>query len=52
MSSPDMDEEQEPFGQTVFDELFLFFMVSLVISLVVYNLWGLMDLLGTPTLVP
>lgn len=50
--SQDQDEEKVPFGQTIFDELFLFFMISLVISLVVYNLWGLMDLLGTPPLVP
>jgi hypothetical protein len=46
------EEEQVPFGQIVFDELFLFFMLSLVISFVVYNVWGLMDLLSTPLLVP
>lgn len=48
----EQDEERIPFGQILFDELFLYFVISLVISLVVYNLWGLMDLLNTPALVP
>lgn len=49
---PPHDEEKVPFGQIIFDELFLFFMLSLVISLVIYNIWGLMDLLSTPLLKP
>lgn len=50
--APDQDDEKVPFGQAIFDELFLFFMISLVISFVVYNVWGLMDLLATPILTP
>lgn len=46
----DQDEERVPIGQVIFDELFLFFMLSLVISFMVYNVWGLMDLLSTPAL--
>jgi hypothetical protein len=48
--TPDQDDEKVPIGQIIFDELFLFFMLSLVISFVVYNVWGLMDLLSTPAL--
>lgn len=44
------DQERIPLGQVVFDELFLFFMLSLVISMVAYNMWGLLDLLRTPSL--
>lgn len=46
------DDETVPLGQWVFDELFLFAVISIVISVLVYNLWGLMDLLSTPLLVP
>jgi len=48
---PEPTDEKVPLGQVIFDELFLFFMLSLVISLVVYNIWGLMDLLSTPALI-
>jgi hypothetical protein len=48
--TPDHDDEKVPIGQVIFDELFLFFMLSLVISFIVYNVWGLMDLLSTPAL--
>jgi hypothetical protein len=46
------EDEKVPVGQWVFDNLALFAVISLVISLVIYNLWGLMDLLSTPLLVP
>ena len=45
-------EEKIPIGQVIFDELFLFFMLSLVISFVIYNAWGLMDLVRVPLLGP
>jgi len=32
----------------IFDEVFLLFLLSLVISLLLYNLWGMLDLLRTP----
>ncbi len=37
-----------PLGQAVFDQIFLLFMLSLVLSFVLYNLWGLMELLNLP----
>ena len=51
---PDKEREQEqiPIGQVLFDEIFLFFLASLVISFILYNLWGLLDLLRTPVLSP
>ena len=42
--------EPIPAGQALFDEIFLFFMLSLVISFVVYNVWGLLELVRTPML--
>lgn len=41
-------EEHVPFGQVVFDEIFLLFLVSIVISVAFYNVWGLFDLLRVP----
>jgi hypothetical protein len=52
MQSEEEKEEKIPIGQTIFDELFLFFMLSLVISFVIYNAWGLMDLVRVPLLGP
>lgn len=37
-----------PLGQVIFDEIFLWFLLSLVISFLVYNLWGMLDLLRSP----
>jgi len=51
-ANKEKEQERIPLGQVVFDELFLLFLLSLVISFVVYNVWGLMDLLRTPVLVP
>jgi len=47
---PDKEKGKEriPLGQVVFDELFLLFLASLVISFVLYNIWGLLDLLRVP----
>jgi zona occludens toxin (predicted ATPase) len=47
-----MEKEQVPLGQALFDELFLLFLLSLVISLILYNIWGLLDLLRTPVGIP
>jgi hypothetical protein len=44
----DQDQERTPLGQILFDDIFLFFMLSLVISFVFYNLWGLLELLRLP----
>jgi hypothetical protein len=51
-ANKEKEQERIPLGQVIFDELFLLFLLSLVISFVVYNVWGLMDLLRTPVLVP
>jgi len=37
-----------PLGQVIFDEMFLWFFLSIVTSLVFYNIWGLLDLLRVP----
>ena len=50
MTPHDDDEQPIPPGQVFFDELFLLFGLSLVICLVAYNIWGLMDLLSVPAL--
>ena len=42
------EQERVPLGQVVFDEVFLLFLLSLVISFVIYNLWGMLELLRTP----
>jgi hypothetical protein len=51
-----VEEEKKPvrvpIGQVLFDEVFLWFFLSLVISLVIYNIWGLMDVMRTPVFVP
>jgi len=38
-----------PFGQIVFDNLFLWLGVSVGLTLISYIVWGLMDIGGTPT---
>lgn len=49
-----MDAEQRatdepiPMGQVIFDEMFFWFFMSIVTSLVFYNIWGLLDLLRLP----
>ena len=54
MTNPNQEQEREriPFGQVIFDDIFLLFLVSLVLSFLLYNLWGLLDLLRTPVLSP
>ena len=37
-----------PVGQVVFDEIFLWFLISIVVSIAFYNVWGLFDLMRTP----
>jgi hypothetical protein len=39
-----------PIGQAIYDDLFLWIFLSLVLSLVVYNVWGLLDLVRNPVL--
>jgi hypothetical protein len=39
-----------PLGQRLFDRIFLLLIVSLLISGVLYNLWGLLEVLDAPPL--
>lgn len=39
-----------PLGQRLFDRIFLLLIVSLLISGVLYNVWGLIETLGAPPL--
>lgn len=55
MSGPEVErpqtpepEERPPLGQIAFDQIFLLFLLSLVVSFVLYNVWGLMELLNVP----
>ena len=41
------EEPQHP-GQKIFDNIWLLFVLSLLISTVVYNVWGIIDLLNVP----
>lgn len=42
--------ENEPMtlGQKIFDNIWLLFLLSLLISTLIYNVWGIMDLLSVP----
>ena len=42
--------EPVPQGQRVFDNVWLLFVLSLLISTVIYNVWGIIDLMGVPPL--
>lgn len=55
MSAPDPAQERHasaevPLGQRLFDRIFLLLIVSLLISGVLYNAWGLIETLGAPPL--
>lgn len=45
----DHDQEETPKGQKFFDNLLWLFILSVVISLVVYNAWGLIEIMNVPT---
>lgn len=44
----DEANEPEPKGQKLFDNIWLLFALSLLISTVIYNVWGLIDLMNVP----
>lgn len=49
----DTQEEQHltqevPAGQKFFDNIVLLFIVSMLISMVIYNLWGIIEVLTVP----
>ena len=42
------EEERKPLGQLIMDEWFLLFLLSVVLSFVFYNVWGVLELLSLP----
>lgn len=44
------EEEPVPVMQEIYDNIWFLFLISGVIILVSYIIWGLIDLLGHPTL--
>ena len=49
-SQPELEEI--PRGQKFFDNIWLWFVLSLLISIVLYNTWGMFELSQVPDLVP
>lgn len=43
-------QENQPvsLGRKMFDNIWLLFLLSLLISTLLYNVWGIMDLLSVP----
>jgi hypothetical protein len=50
MPKKEKKDESEPIhrGQKIFDNIWLLFIVSLVISTLIYNVWGIVDLMSVP----
>jgi len=49
MSKKDEREhEAVPQGQKWFDNIWLLFVLSLLISTLIYNVWGIIDLINVP----
>ncbi len=49
------DEKEKPdvsLGQKLFDNIFLLLILSLLVSTVLYNVWGLIEVFSVPTLTP
>lgn len=42
------EPEEIPVGQKYFDNMFLLLALSVIITAVVYNIWGLIETLGVP----
>ncbi len=42
------ENEPIPRGQKIFDNIWLLFLLSLLISGVIYNLWGILNILSVP----
>ena len=43
-----VDNEPVPQGQKIFDNIWLLFLLSLLISTLLYNVWGIVDLMRIP----
>lgn len=42
------NNNEVPKGQKIFDNIWLLFLLSLAISTILYNVWGLIDLARVP----
>ncbi len=40
------EDEREPFGKRLLDNIWLLFLLSLLISGILYNAWGIIDLMS------
>lgn len=47
---PERDQDRVPAMQEIFDNIWFLFLVSGVIILVSYIIWGLIDMISVPTL--
>lgn len=49
MSMHEKEEEKTAFKwQAIFDNIWLLFLLSLLISGLIYNVWGIIDLMNVP----
>jgi hypothetical protein len=48
MSDHDQDDEKVPFVQQLLDNPFLLLFIGVMIPMVVYSLWGVIDILTVP----
>ena len=46
MAKKEKENEPVPQGQKVFDNVWLLFLLSLIISGIIYNVWGIMNLMS------
>jgi len=46
MTKKDQQDEESKKWQAVFDNIWLLFLLSLLISTVIYNVWGIMNLMS------
>ena len=49
---PQEEVEEIPKGQRYFDNFFLLLVVGLIIPFLMYNLWGMIELMSVPDFVP
>jgi hypothetical protein len=48
MAKKEKEEREAAKWQAVFDNIWLLFALSLLISTVIYNVWGIIDLMNIP----
>lgn len=45
---PKQEKDSVTQGQKIFDNVWLLFLLSLLISTLIYNVWGILNLLSVP----